>query len=607
MFISRTHPRTLAAAAAAVVLSLFLAAFPTSAQDDDEEAGADVGRRLQRIMDSISPYRIDAYARFLASDALEGRGTGQRGGEIAADYIASEFQLIGLGKPIPTSAGAASYFQDVPLVGVTTDLATSVVAFANDEETFTPTFLDQSVVWTETQTEAVEVSSNLVFVGYGVYAPEIKWDDFKDVDVTGKILLMLVNDPPSEDPNVFGGPALTYYGRWTYKYWIAAAKGAVGAILIHTPDKAGYGWDVVKNSWGKELSFLPLNPEGTPPLKVAGWVNEEAARKLMTMGGQDLDALVQAAATPDFKPVPMKLDVAARINSKIRQFQTRNVVGFLPGSDPAKQLEFVIFTAHYDHLGIGPEKDGDSIYNGLQDNATGVSALLEIARAFTRRDAKTKRSLLFMATAAEEQGLLGSAYFTDRRHLFIFPGRMAADINIDGISPLGQTTDMVFLGADRSPQLNKLVDEVTGALGITREPDPHPEKGSYYRSDHFNFAKIGVPSVSIKNGLSFKGQPEGWGEQQYDDYLKNRYHQPTDQYDPSQNFEGVARISQVAFYLGYRLGMEDETPMWNPGDEFEEERKEAMTELAEAAAAQKAGAQQQQQQQEQQPEQPQQQ
>jgi Zn-dependent M28 family amino/carboxypeptidase len=546
-------------------------------------------RRLRAAVGGISPTRLESHAKFLASDLLEGRGTGERGGEIATEYIATQYELTGLGKAIPTGDGTTTYFQKVPLVGVETDLANSIVALANDEETFTPTFLEQGIFWTETQQEMVETSGELVFVGYGIYAPEVNWDDYKDVDVTGKVLLMLVNDPPSADPNQFGGPALTYYGRWTYKYWIAAAKGAAGAILVHNTDMAGYGWDVVRSSWGDEQSFRPLDPEGTPPLQVAGWLTEETAGRLATMGGQDLAALKQAAAHPDFQPVSLGLDVAARIISKTRQFETRNIVGFIAGGDPTKQLEFLIYTAHYDHLGLGQEVDGDNIYNGMQDNASGVAAMLEIARAFSRRGIRPGRTLLFLATSAEEQGLLGSKHFTDRRNLFIFPGRMAANINLDGLTALGQSRDFVLLGAERSPDLTRAAEEAATLLEFTISPDPHPEKGSYFRSDHFNFAQLGVPTLWVRNGLDYVGQPAGWGEEQYQDYLANRYHRPSDEHDASLDFTGLAKTAQIAFYLGHLIGNADTLPMWNPGDQYEEPRKESLTEVEEAAAAQQAG------------------
>jgi Zn-dependent M28 family amino/carboxypeptidase len=530
----------------------------------------------------IRDYRIKAHTKFLSSDLLEGRGTGARGGDIAAEYIASQFAALGLGQPVPIdpNTNATSYFQDVPFVGTETDPNASSLTFTKDTQTVAPAYLDQAVYWTETQQPAAEASSELVFVGYGALAPEYKWNDFKDVDLTGKILLMLVNDPPSEDPNLFGGNALTYYGRWTYKYWIAAAKGAAGAILVHKADMAGYGWDVVKSSWGKERDSLELDPKAeTPPLRLAGWISEDTAKQVVAMGGQDLTALIASAASRDFKPVPLGVTAAGKVTSKVRNFKSRNVVAYWPGSDPAHNREFVIYTAHYDHLGIGPAVDGDSIYNGAVDNATGVAAMLAIARSYADMRERPRRTMLFIATTGEEQGLKGSEFFTDRRNLFIYPGRMAANINLDGLSPLGETRDDIFLGADRSPQLSAFVKEGAAILDYVPKPDPHPEKGHYYRSDQFNFARVGVPAVSIENGLDYAGKPPGWGEEQYQDYLTKRYHQPKDEFDPSWDFKGIEKTAEIAFWLGYRIAMDDTMPGWNPGDEFDKRRKEAIEEL----------------------------
>ncbi len=589
----RTSPalqtaRTLAPGLA-LAITLALAVTPAAAQNEPTQAGAEatgLDKAIAAAIKGISGREVGAHVKFLASDLMEGRGTGERGGDLAAEYIATQFALIGLGAPIPTGANTpASYFQDVPLVGVTTDIDQTVVAFIDDEQSYTPKYLDEAVYWTESQQELAEASAPIVFVGYGIVAPQYGWDDFKDFDVTGKILLMLVNDPPSEDPAVFGGKALTYYGSWTYKLFVAAEKGAAGAILIHNSDMAGYGWDVVRSSWGQEQFFNPLDAEATPPLKVAGWVTQETAAKILAQGQQDLAALMEQAKSKDFRPVMLTdVEMAARITSKVRPVKTRNVVAFYPGQDPAKNSEFVVYTAHYDHLGIGPEVDGDNIYNGAQDNASGVGALIEIARTYTRRSVKPRRSVLFMAVAAEEQGLRGSQHFTDRRHLFIYPARFAANINIDGISALGETNDYVFLGAERSPQLTRIAQTATKHLEFTIKPDPHPEKGSYFRSDHFNFARLGIPSISVKVGDDYKNQPPGWGEERYQEYLGTKYHRPSDEVDGTWNFDALARTAGVAWYLGYLASIDEELPMWNPGDEFESERKEALAELADLTA-----------------------
>ncbi len=305
---------------------------------------------------------------------------------------------------------------------------------------------------------------------------------------------------------------------------------------------------------------------------------------MLSQGHQDLAALMEQAKSKEFRPVVLTdVEMAARVTSKLRPIKTRNVIAFYPGQDPNKNNEFVVYTAHYDHLGIGPAVNGDNIYNGAQDNASGVAALIEIARTYTLRGVKPRRSVLFMATAAEEQGLRGSQHFTDRRHLFIYPARFAADINIDGISSLGETNDFVFLGADRSPQLSRIAATAAKHLEFTIKPDPHPEKGHYYRSDHFNFARLGIPSISVKNGNDYKNQPPGWGEERYQEYLDTKYHRPSDQVDDTWNFEALAKTAGVAWYLGYLAAIDEELPMWNEGDEFASERKEALAELADQA------------------------
>ena len=349
---------------------------------------------------------------------------------------------------------------------------------------------------------------------------------------------------------------------------------------------AGYGWDVVRSSWASEQSFNHLDPEGSPPLKIASWITRDTAARVVQMGGQDLTALIEQAKTREFRPVTLTgVELASRITSTVRSFNTRNVVAFYPGSDPAKNAEFVVYTAHYDHLGKGQPVDGDEIYNGAQDNATGVAALLEIAKAYTRRSIKPRRSVLFFATAAEEQGLRGAFHFTDRRNLFIYPARFAANINVDNISALGETTDYVLLGAERSPQLTRLADQAAAQLQFTITPDAHPEKGYFYRSDHFPFARLGVPCISIKNGLTYKDQPPGWGEEKFQEYLSTRYHRPADEVDETWNFGGIARTGGIAWYLGYLAAMDDELPVWNEGDEFASERTEALAELADLQAA----------------------
>jgi hypothetical protein len=367
---------------------------------------------------------VRAHQRFLSSDALEGRGTGQRGGHIAIEYIAAQFELAGL-KP----ALKGSYIQPVPLIGIQTQPGTSVSIVKGGQE-LQLNWLTDWVGDDQSQSESSGIATPMVFVGYGIVAPEYQWDDYKGQDMRGKVLVMLVNDPPSDDPKFFGGKALTYYGRWTYKYEMATKQGAIGAVLIHTTPSAGYGWEVVRNSWGRENPYVRLAP-GQQALKLAAWITEQSARQAVQMAGQDLERLVAAAARRDFQPVPLGLDLRARMASKVREIKTANVVGVLEGSDPQLKQQAVVYTAHHDHLGIGEAVNRDAIYNGAVDNASGVAILMEMARAYAAASVCPRRSVVFAAVTGEEGGLRGSDYYAQHP---VFPaGKTAADINYDGI------------------------------------------------------------------------------------------------------------------------------------------------------------------------------
>ena len=536
-----------------------------------ETGQVDLPKGVEAAMNTISSARIRVHLRYLSSDLLEGRGTGERGGRLAAEYIATYLQLSALWPGLPGN----SYKQKVPLVGVETLPASSLV-FEGPDGTVGPSLVmqDDYVLWTETQRPMVDSGGDLIFVGYGVEAPEYDWDDYKGQDVAGKVLLMLVNDPPSEDPAHFGGKALTYYGRWTYKYEIATAKGAAGAILIHTDESAGYGWTVVRNGWSIELSSNEIDPRAPAPLAQAGWLTEEAGRAVLQAAGQDFDALREAAARRDFTPVPLGLQAKAHIETAIRKFDTKNVIAYVPGTDENLKDEAVVITAHYDHLGIGAADDnGDKIYNGAYDNASGIAAMLDMARAMRLGTVKPRRSVVFIAAAAEEKGLRGSEYYTTNP---TFPvGKIAANINLDGVSVLGVTKDMTFLGGDRST-LNEYVMDAAIRFDIDIKPDSHPEQGFFYRSDHFNFAKVGVPALSIRHGQTYEGRDAEWGEQQWQDYRKNRYHQPGDEYRPGWDLKGAEQTAKIAFYLAYRVADADTMPAWNVGDEFAAARAEAL-------------------------------
>ncbi len=542
-------------------------------------AAASLPEDVEAAMNTISSGRIRAHLRFLSSDLLEGRGTGARGGDLAAQYVSTYLQLSALW---PGGAGNG-YLQRVPLVGVTT-MPGSTLTFAGAGGATPPaiTYKEDFVLWTETQQPDVESEGDLIFAGYGIEAPEVGWDDYKGQDVAGKVLLMLVNDPPSEDPSHFGGKGLTYYGRWTYKFEIAARKGAIGAIIIHTDESAGYGWGVVRGGWSGEQSFTELDPRAPAPLKQAAWVTESAARDLIQSAGQDYDALRAAAATAGFAPVSLGLKAKARVLSEIRKIDTANVIAYVPGTDEALKDQAVIVTAHYDHLGIGePDADGDTIYNGAYDNASGVATMLDLARAFRLATVKPRRSVVFIATAAEEQGLRGSTYYATNP---TFPaGKIAAIFNVDGVSVLGISKDMTFLGAERS-SLKRFVEEAGEKFGFRVTPDAHPEQGFFYRSDHFPFAKIGVPAISVKHGYDFEGKEPGWGEAQWQEYNKTHYHKPSDEYQPGWDLNGAQLTGQIVFYLAYRASMEDGMPVWNPGDEFEAARKQALEASGSAAA-----------------------
>ncbi len=522
---------------------------------------------LSRALKAIDPERIRTDLRFLADDLLEGRGTGQRGGQLAALYIETRFRQLGL---LP-GASATSYLQEVPLVGGET-LPASTVTIRAPGETFQPEILKDYVASSETQQETSDLEAPLVFAGYGIIAPELNWDDFKGADVAGKVLVLLVNDPPSDDPALFGGPALTYYGRWTYKYESAARSGAKGAILIHTDASAGYGWNVVRNSWGRERPFVALGPGSPAPLSFASWVTEDLGRRLLKAGGQDFDALRAAAGRRDFHPVPLPLTLAAHLVSRVRPITTWNVIGRLPGADPERRSEAVIYTAHYDHLGVGAPEDGDAIYNGAADNASGVATLIETARAFTLLPKAPKRSVLFIACAAEEGGLRGSEYYAS--HPVVPTQRTAANINMDGLPVWGEPRDFTFLGADRST-LKADVAAASRDLNFRIVPDPHPEQGSFYRSDQFSLAKVGIPAFSLDPGNEYVGKPEGFGQKIWDDYEAKRYHRPKDEYDPGFDLSGAAAAARIAMDIGWHVAEAPQMPQWNPGDEFAAARAKA--------------------------------
>lgn len=514
-------------------------------------------------MQNIDPERIRAHVKFLASDLLEGRGTGQRGGDVAAEYIATQFELYGL-KP---AGDNGTYMQKVPMVGITTLPETTLSVIPQNGSPMDLKPLSEYVGFNESQEPESDIDSGIVYVGYGIEAPEYNWDDYKGVDVRGKVLLMLVNEPPSDDVKFFKGKALTYYGRWTYKYEEAARKGAVGAILIHKTDMASYPWEVVRNSNSGEKSFLKL--DGAPKLKFASWVQLDVARQMAMASGKDIDRLLGDAHSRDFHPVELPLKLKAHIVSKVRPFDSNNVIGTLPGADPKLKNQAIMYTAHYDHLGIRKDVQGDNIYNGANDNATGCGILLEIARSYGRATQKPRRSVIFASVTAEEQGLLGSEYLG--KHPPIPAGKISLDLNYDDVPPLGSPEEIEVSGSERTtffPTTEALAKEFRLAI----RPDSRPEAGHYYRSDHFSLARVGIPAFSINEGVKYKGHDAAWGMQQADEYTSKHYHQPSDEYHPDMDFTGDAAMARFGFAAGWQAASAPNLVEWQKGDEFEAAR-----------------------------------
>src|ERR1044071_2724466 len=511
---------------------------------------------------------LRAHIKFLSDDMFEGRGTGARGGDLAAKYIAAQLEAVGA-----KGAGEnGSFFQPVSLVGVKADPGTLLtISGASGSESFK--FADDFVAFTGAQTESVNVDADLVFVGYGINAPEQKWNDYKgaDTDYRGKILVMLVNDPPATtaEPNLFGGKALTYYGRWTYKYEEAARRGAVGAILLHTDQSAGYPWSVVRTSNGAwRFDIARTQNDSTPFLQFRSWVTDDAARRLMKLAGQDLEALRAKAATRDFQPVKLGLKGKLSLKSEVKRVAAPNVVGVIEGSDPSLKNEYVVYSAHWDHLGIGaPNKNGDTIYNGALDNASGVAVVLAIAETIARMPVaqRPKRSSLFLFPTAEEQGLLGAEWYS--KHPVVPIDKTAANVNLDSMNVLGPTQDFIPLGAERS-SLKAVVEAVARNMNLRVSQDSRPEQGSFYRSDHFPFAKAGVPSISLKEGDDYVGHSKEWGEEQFRAYNTAHYHQPSDEMRDTWDFRGMIQEGEIALAIGRMISDMPEKPRFNPGDEF---------------------------------------
>jgi Zn-dependent M28 family amino/carboxypeptidase len=516
--------------------------------------------------------------KVLSSDVFEGRAPASKGEELSTSYIEKGFTDIGVKPGNPDG----TYFQKVPMVGMTVDPGAQLV-FTRDSggEKQRLMFGDDFVAWTVRELPQVHVNAEMVFVGYGVVEPEYHWDDFKGTDVKGKVIVVLVNDPPVPDPDdpskldehVFKGKAMTYYGRWTYKYEEAARKGAAGCLIVHQTEPAGYPWGVVKGSNTGEHFSLLMRDKGMSRAGFEGWITYDKAKALFSMTGKDFDELEKAAVSRDFKPVPLGVKASLTLQSTIRHIDSKNVVAKLEGSDPALRDQYVIYTAHWDHLGIGPAVNGDKIYHGAVDNASGVAGLLEMARAFVQARPQPKRSILFLSVTAEERGLLGSQYYAEHP---LYPlAKTAAEINMDGLNVLGKTKDITVIGLGMST-LDEYVKSVAAEQGRVVRPDAEPEKGYYYRSDHFNFAKVGVPALDPESGIDYVGKLEGWGLEKRNEYTANDYHKPSDKIKPDWNMSGAIQDLQLLFSVGYRVADAKALPEWSPGTEFKARRDEMM-------------------------------
>jgi len=506
---------------------------------------------------AIKKEEILAHVRFLADDLLEGRGPGTRGDQLARNYIASQLQAAGL----QPGGAEGSWMQPVPILGITSAVTTPLHARGPKGEAKFTAPDDYTAVAGSPDATAAWNGADLVFVGYGIHAPDQQWDDFGTVDVRGKVLLVM-NDDPSFDPKHFAGKARLYYGRWSYKFEEAARRGAIGAIVIHTTPSAGYPFQVIQANHGRENFWLPFTA-GTPTLGIRSWISEDAAKSLCALGGHDLDQLRARAEKAPIAPVPLGVTLDLAIANTVRELPSGNVVGVLPGSDLALRDQHVIVTAHWDHLGIGKPRGDDAIYNGAVDNASGCAGMLALARAAASAP-RPRRSLLFVAVTAEESGLLGSQWFA--RNPTVPAASLIANFNVDGLNVWGPTHDIEFIGHGKN-SLTALASEIAKAHGRRIEPDSNPDLGLFYRSDHFNFARIGVPAAYFKAGKDFLDRPED-RKRMKASYTTVHYHQPTDEIAPWWNLDGAVGDLQILLECMLRVANDDAVPTWTAGDEF---------------------------------------
>ncbi|MBI2220285.1 MAG: M20/M25/M40 family metallo-hydrolase [Acidobacteria bacterium] len=522
---------------------------------------------------AIDAARVLNHIKVLASDDFQGRKPGTAGEDKTVAYLEAEFAKLGL-KPGNTNG---TYLQNVPMVGITPE-ATSLVLEKGGRK-LELKYRDDYVAWTKRVTGSVALgASELVFAGYGVEAPEFNWDDFKGVDVKGKTIVVLINDPAVTgpdgrlDPKVFGGEAMTYYGRWTYKFERGAEKGAAGVLIVHETGPAGYGFNVVQGNTGEKLDLVTPD-KNMGRAAIEGWLALDTARALFALAGHDFDALKKAATSRDFKPVPLGVTATMSLKNTLRTMDSRNVVAKLEGADPVLKDEYVIYTSHWDHFGVGEPVKGDNIYNGAADNASGVAVTLEIARAFAQATPAPKRSILFLFVTAEEQGLLGSQYYSV---MPIYPlEKTLAVINIDVANTWGRTKDMTVIGMGAS-DLDDYLRDAAREQGRVLRPDPEPEKGFYYRSDHFNFAKQGVPALDPSEGIEFVGKPAGYGMKMRERFTKEDYHTPSDEVKPDWDLSGAAEDAKLFYQAGYRVANAAKFPEWKPGNEFRAIREKSL-------------------------------
>jgi len=524
---------------------------------------------FEQAASSINADDLDKYLSVIASDEFQGRQPSTVGEKKTINYLRDKFSELGL-KP----GNGSSFFQQVPLVDITTD-GNKEIRVEGKGKTTRLKYADEFMATTSHLEKSVEIKdAELVFAGYGIVAPEYNWNDYDGIDVKGKIVVVMVNDPgyATKDTNLFNGYAMTYYGRWTYKYEEAARQGAAGCFIIHETGAAGYPWEVVKNSWSGPQYFLEAKDKNFSKCKMEGWINNQKAREIFAQAGYNFDDMMNKISKRGFKSFSLNLRTSLDMKNKIRESVSNNVIALLPGTE--RTGEYIIYSAHWDHLGMDTTLEGDQIYNGARDNGTGIAGLIEIAKAFSKLDKRPLRSIIFLAVTAEEQGLLGSEFYADNP---IYPlKKTVAAINMDELNIFGKTKDITLIGYGNS-ELDKYVEAAAKKQGRIVRPDPEPEKGRFYRSDHFSFAEHGIPAVYTDCGVINIEKGEQWMKQEIERWDNEYYHKPADNYEPAWwKFDGMVQDLQLIFAVGYTLSNEDNFPNWYEGNEFRAIRDEQM-------------------------------